>query len=233
MLELMQRRLRYSAQSSFRLYHLCYYFSKSDKNDEDKKLIIDFKKGKEAAVRHFIVKALAFLEHHEMDEHLTILRPLHSHETYIRCEAPTPLDRLGWSLATVFDCLYTQDVLQKIRTTQPVKSLTIEQRVAELNGVYRIDTKNYDFNNQKLLIIDDVVTTGATVCSIISTILKAFPLAKINVLSLAWTPTAGQQAYIQNHYEDNSMMLKEPESLYGSTVDGDFLNGKTYVSLFV
>ena len=47
------------------------------------------------------------------------------------------------------------DALQKIRATQPVKSLTIARRVAELNGVYRIDTKNYDFNNQKLLIIDE------------------------------------------------------------------------------
>ena len=119
------------------------------------------------------------------------------------------------------------------RATQPVKSLTIARRVAELNGVYRIDTKNYDFNNQKLLIIDDVVTTGATVCSIIRTILKAFPLAKINVLSLAWTPAAGQQAYIQQLYKDESLMLKEPESSYGSNVDGDFLNGKTFVSLFV
>lgn len=233
-MELMQRRIRYSGDTFFKLYHLCYYFSRVSVNDENRKLVIDFKKAKEPAVRHFIVKALQFLEYREIDENLLVIRALHSRETTAEDEL-TPLDRLGDSLASVLDCSYYPKILRKTKVTQPIKSLTFPQRAAELKGVYRIDPNFFNLNHREVLIIDDVVTTGATSCAIIKSILDHFPEAKINVFALAWTPAPNQQLYIQEQIS-RGMMLNEPEPPYGTGahkwVDEDFIKGETNISLY-
>jgi hypoxanthine phosphoribosyltransferase len=100
-----------------------------------------------------------------------------------------------------------------------------------------LDAGIFNFNFRKVLIIDDVVTTGATVSAIIQIILEQFPEATIEIFSLGWTPSAAQQWYIQNRANYNeSILVKEPETYYSQKiiewVDEDFLSGKTYVSLF-
>ncbi|QEC78851.1 phosphoribosyltransferase domain-containing protein [Mucilaginibacter ginsenosidivorax] len=55
----------------------------------------------------------------------------------------------------------------------------------------------FDLNTRKLIIINDVVTTGSTTCAIIEAILKVYPNADITVFSLAWTLTAKQQEYLR------------------------------------
>jgi nudix-type nucleoside diphosphatase (YffH/AdpP family) len=70
---------------------------------------------------------------------------------------------------------------------------------------------------RKVLIIDEVVTTGAavSVSSIIKIILKHFPDARINIFSLAWTPSPTQQWYIQNQMKYKGSIIEEPEIIYG------------------
>jgi len=202
--------------------------------DVDKQLILDFKNEEEVAIRQFILKALDFFGHGQMSDDLIVLRPLHSNETKIDSTL-TPLDRLGDSMASVFNCTYYPGLLTKSRATKQVKTLSPAMRKAELREVYKIETTYFDFNKKPVLIIDDIVTTGATVCAIIATILKDFPNAKINVFSLAWTPTPDQQLYIQRQSKVNNY-LNEPEVPYGlkstNTIDKDFENGQTYVSIF-
>ena len=233
-MELMQRRLRYSGNTYFKLYHLCYYFSRTSSLNEQKIKIHQFKKGNEQAMRHFIIRALQYLEPHKMDDELLVLRALHSYETKAQ-DLLSPLDRLGDSIATVFGCSYYPGLLQKSRVTQPIKSLNIRQRMAELDNAYQINPNLFDLNERKVLIIDDVVTTGATACAIIKAILTYFPRAKINVLSLAWTPMPNQQLYLERQ-SNESMLLHEPAIGYGKKIfdwgDEDFMNGETNISLF-
>jgi predicted amidophosphoribosyltransferase len=227
-MEVMERKLRYSNTLTFKLYHLCYYFSRAEGYDADRQMVLDFKNEDEEAIRHFILEALAFFGHGHVDEDLIILRPMRSKETKYDHLNESPLDRLGDSIATVFHVTYYPSLLTKSRPTKQVKTLSPSMRKAELQGVYQIEKNYFDYNTRPVLIIDDVVTTGATVCAIIGTILKDFPKTKINVFSLAWTPTPDQQLYIQQQ-QINISSLNEPEAPYGTkssnTVDEDFENG--------
>jgi len=232
---LMERKLRYEGNRFFKLYHLCYYFSKSNDFSAERKLILDFKKGDENALRHFSILALKSLEGNHIDDDVFIIRALHSNELKVTDRNSSPLDRLGDSLATVFDCTYYPKILTKTNATQPVKSLSLIERKIELDNVYQIDTGLFDLNERKIIIIDDIVTTGTTASYIIDCILKEFPRAKINVFSLAWTPTLKQQLYIQKR-EKRGFILNEPEIQYGRKssewVDTDFENGETNVSYY-
>jgi len=44
-MELKERKLRHESGIEFKLYHLCYYLSKSSIRDNYQKLILDFKRG--------------------------------------------------------------------------------------------------------------------------------------------------------------------------------------------
>jgi hypothetical protein len=130
-MELMQRKLRYDEHRSFKLYHLCYYFSDPRFRNTDVKRVIDFKNGEEYAVRHFIIRAIQQLQYLQLDQALLIIRALRSNETVADPVVSKSLDRLGDGLAVVFDCTYYPEVLSKTRPTQPVKTLTAVQRKAE------------------------------------------------------------------------------------------------------
>ncbi len=170
-----------------------------------------------------------------MDADTVILRALNSHETFVTGTL-TPLDRLGNSLATVFDCTYYPAMLHKTKLTPSIKSLTLPEREAALKDVYRIDPELFDLNHRKVLIIDDVTTTGATACAIIKSILEHFPEAGMNIFSLAWTPSPKQQSYILDQM-GKSMTMNEPVLQYGKTtatwVDQDYNRGQTNISLFL
>ena len=229
----MQRRLRYNEDRSFKLLHLCYYFSKPEFKNDDVKRIIDFKNQDEQAIRYFTIQALENLQYHQIDQDLFIIRALHSYETDAD-SVLDPLDRLGDGIGTVFDCSYYSRVLSKTRVTKAIKSFTIAQRKAELEGVYKLDANMFNFNNRKILIIDDVITTGTTACAIIKAILDEFPLAEIEVFGLAWTPTFNQQNYLVQ--QQSCTQLNEPDLPYGGPLekkwhDEDFENGETNISI--
>jgi predicted amidophosphoribosyltransferase len=233
-MELMQRKIRYNENIFFKMYHLCYYFSKPGLRNEDVKLILDFKNKDESAIRHFIIKALENLQHHTIDADLIIIRALHSFETVAGSEPDNALDRLGQSLSTVFDCTYYPEIISKTRPTGSIKSLTIAQRKKEIEDVYRLKQDTFNFNYRKVLIIDDVVTSGTTVCAIMTAILDAYPKAEIEVFCLAWTPTLKQQEYFTRE-QNQTFLVNEPPSGYSMAdewIDEDFESGKTQVSIY-
>ena len=229
----MERRIRYKDNRFFKLYHLCYYFSKGDEQRYDRRMILDFKRGDEAAVCHLVASAVRLMEQNKMDDDLVIVRALSSDEVVWKSDAHRPLDRLGNSLATMYDCSYYPKILRKTKVIRAVKSFGLNGRTAELDGAYVLDD-DLNLNYRPVLILDDVVTTGITACSIIKAILDVFPGAKINVFALAWTPTVRQQAYLLAN-DRTSNLLNEPESTYGSKnkswVDDDFEAGLTHISV--
>jgi predicted amidophosphoribosyltransferase len=233
-MELMKRKLRHESGREFNLYHLCYYLSKNTTRDNHQKLILDFKNNQEHAVRHCIIEAIENLQHLGIDEDTLILRALSSNETKAGQYTSKGLWRLGTSLSWVFDCDHFPSLIYKKRVTEPIKNLGIAERKAELEQVYAVDGNIVDLNEKKVLLIDDVVTTGTTACAIISAILKVYPRTRIEVFSLAWTPTLRQQLHIAQQ-ERVAMLLNDPEETYGGEkrnvwIDEDFKSGETNVS---
>jgi predicted amidophosphoribosyltransferase len=232
-MQLMQRKLRYQDKINFQLYHLCYYFSAPSFWDNDRKRVLEFKNNKERTIRTFISESINNLLLHQMSRDLVIIRALESNELEAGNPCDKPLDRLGNSLAATFGCYYLPQILHKRKATKPIKSLNLTNRQKMLAGVYEVKENVTNLNRRKVLILDDVVTTGVTSCAIISAILKAFPSAKINVFSLAWTPTVNQQTYLLD-LQRRSHYFSEPEPVYGKkkSVDEDFERGRTDISLF-
>lgn len=233
-MELMQRKLRYSADRSFNLYHLCYYLSKNIQKDADQKLLLDFKRYEEPAVRRLLIEAIDNLQYLNIDSDVMIVRALSSKEMKIGDWGSIALDRLGLSLSDVYDCNYLPSIVYKTRKVPSMKTLTFAERKAALTDVYGFEVAEFE-GYDKLLIIDDIVTTGSTACAILTPILKAFPQTQVTVFALGWTPTAKQQDYIQQQ-QNRPMVVSEPEMPYGSVRKGyhdeDFENGETNVSIF-
>ena len=60
--------------------------------------------------------------------------------------------------------------IKKIRYTEPMYRLNYEQRLINLKDAFEVN-KNA-FNNKKILLIDDIVTTGSTLSEIIKELKK-------------------------------------------------------------
>lgn len=73
------------------------------------------------------------------------------------------------------------DGLVKVRETPPQVGLSARERTANLRGAFRVER---DFRELKVVLVDDVMTTGATVAACASQLRKA-GAAGVTVITLA------------------------------------------------
>lgn len=73
--------------------------------------------------------------------------------------------------------------IKKIKNTKEQKTLSKEERIKNLKGVFKVNDSDY-INNKNIILIDDVITTGATI-SECKNILKKSGAKKIIVLTIA------------------------------------------------
>lgn len=73
---------------------------------------------------------------------------------------------------------------RRMHTTQTKKNLS--QRLASIKGVYKV-VHPEELDGKHVLIVDDVITTGATMVECIDTIHRHSPTASFSVFSLALT----------------------------------------------
>lgn len=66
------------------------------------------------------------------------------------------------------------DLVQRVKNTKPQYALTQKEREKNLEGAFKINTKNLKpIKAAKILIIDDIITTGSTISEIISSLRSA------------------------------------------------------------
>ncbi len=70
---------------------------------------------------------------------------------------------------------------RRIKTTQPLSSLKLEQRKQEIKGAFSVQNMSY----KNVLLVDDVMTTGASMNELAQTILKNTQVERCDVMSLA------------------------------------------------
>lgn len=75
--------------------------------------------------------------------------------------------------------------LRKIRSTPPQVGLTMKERIKNVSGAFQVKDKNI-FNKKSVLLIDDVLTTGATISECCH-VLKRAGARAVDVLTLART----------------------------------------------
>jgi ComF family protein len=107
--------------------------------------------------------------------------PLHPWRLWYRRYNQAAL--LAQSIAQQTGRHYNPDQLIRIRHTQLQGHLSKKHRYRNVAGVFKV-TNPLEIKNKKILLIDDVLTTGATLESCTTTLLKA-GAQEVSVLTLA------------------------------------------------
>jgi len=174
-------------------YYLCHYLPRSVGRDTLSHSLLKFKQGRQPDLEGWIDCALEMASDMPIPPGATLVRALHHNETVIPV-SPTALDILGQRLAARFQYHYHPQLLQKARTTQPVKSFAKPQRVEELQGIYSINLPYAATLPQNppghWLIIDDLLTSGTTIRAIVQAIRHPFPDAPISIFTLTRADTS-------------------------------------------
>jgi hypoxanthine phosphoribosyltransferase len=120
----------------------------------------------------------------------------------------TPLDRLCDAIATKCSAAYYPDAVRKTRVVKPVSSLGGKQaRQTELSGAYSFVNSGLT-PGSRILIVDDFMTTGATLEALTAAISQSVPQAQVFCFVLA--RTEGLMA--NSHLDPEYFVMPMPEA---------------------
>jgi predicted amidophosphoribosyltransferase len=206
-------------------YYLCRYLPRSAGRDTLSHSLLKFKQGRHPDLEGWIDCATEMLTAMPLPPHTTLIRALHHNETTIP-DTPIALDLLGQALASRFHHHYCPRLLQKARLTAPVKAFAKPQREEELQDLYSIapsDTAAPGGIPRHWLIIDDILTSGATARAILQAILDRYPTAPVTIFTLTRadiaTPPHSSTSLKGRHYqleEGQDWTVSEPSLTYYS-----------------
>ena len=112
-----------------------------------------------------------------------IIIPVPIHRTRIRKRGYNQSELIAKELAKKLNIGYNKKVLIKVKKNKPQSILNKKERKENTENVYKIINKEKIYD-KKILIFDDIYTTGATINACIKEIEKA-KVKKIGVLTLA------------------------------------------------
>jgi predicted amidophosphoribosyltransferase len=183
-----------------RLYHVAYYHAaRVGYQDIVSRSLHDFKDGCEPqAARWIALAAPRVCKDLNFD---IIVRALGAAE--LKASPNIPLDRLCVAIAGGSGAAYEPERLEKEKAVRALTSLGGRvARQKELDGAYRFDASGLA-GGVKILLVDDIATTGATLEAISRAITKALPGAVVSCFVLARV-----EAQLQNSHIDPDYFLK-------------------------
>ena len=186
----------------YRHYYLCRYLPLTSGIDTVSRSLLKFKRGAQPDLDNWLTRTVCSLKAKPvtLPPNTIIIRALHHKETMAAQPRPTSLDLLGQTLSGHFHFPYLPGLLRKTRPTNRIQGLTRTQREAELQDVYYLDPTPLNPtllnptsfsqtppipNTPSLLLIDDILTTGATARTIIHTLRNTCPTSTITIFTLA------------------------------------------------
>ena len=81
------------------------------------------------------------------------------------------MDLVGEEFARIIGCSYNPYLIKRIKDTKPQYNLKRPQRMENLKGAFEVDVTK--LQHGKLLLIDDICTTGSTFEEMISELKKS------------------------------------------------------------
>jgi hypothetical protein len=162
-------------------FHLAFYHPvRTGLQERVSKYLQDFVHGAEPQTSRWISLAAPLISSGKSFD--VIIRSLLNTET-----SPvefTSLDRLCQAVAEASGAAYNPERLEKMRETADLSSLAGKAaRAKELEGVFRFDATGLS-PKAKILIVDAIMTTGATIEAIARAVKKVLPQAEIRCFVL-------------------------------------------------
>jgi predicted amidophosphoribosyltransferase len=180
--------------SSFTHFYLCPYLPLTAGKDTLSHSLLKFKQRIQPDLDAWIDCSTELLGLQPFSADTIIIRALRHDETAARTDLPSALDLLGQSLATRLGCRYLPNFLYKSRTTLPNKLLSRRQRRSQIQDVYQVATPVPAIADSTpipdiaasspFLLIDDILTTGATMRALIQTLRHHYPNCPIKTFTL-------------------------------------------------
>jgi predicted amidophosphoribosyltransferase len=195
------------------LFHVAYYHAaRVGYQDIISRSVHDFKDGCEPQTTRWIQLAAPMVSQSLQFD--VIVRALGSNEQ--TAGGTAPLDRLCRAIAQRSEATYMPERLTK---TAPIRAMTTlggrAARQKELEEVYRFDGKGLPAD-VRILMVDDLATTGATLEAICGAIHASLETAKIICFALARV-----EAQIQNAHVDEGYFL------HGTPATTDYVRATT------
>lgn len=179
--------LKFSTNSHQRIINSVQIYSPFFYKDEIQKLILNYKfKHKKSLYKLFSKLLFDYFNSSNLKEILTL-------ENTIIIGVPSYKDRKnkrGYNhinliveeLSKLLKIPYSHKIIEKIKYTKPQHNLTYKQRYENIKNSFKINPEN--INKSNILIIDDIVTSGATASEIIN-LFKTLKNINIYFLSLS------------------------------------------------
>ena len=112
-----------------------------------------------------------------------IIIPVPIHKKRMKERGYNQSELISRELASTLDLEIYTNVLVKVKNNKPQSILTQKEREENTKNAYKLANSEKIYN-KKVLIFDDVYTTGATISACIKELEKAYP-NKIGILALA------------------------------------------------
>ena len=167
-------------------YHLVYMLPDGDDVTDWTQRVYAFK-SKENIVDYKVITTLAV--NAIIEEELQfdfVIRVLGHDELFALKEAH--IRDFTIAIAKATNAKYLPQLLNKHRATKRMHHChSLQERVNEVSGVFYVKNNDYDLNGKKLLIVDDISTSCATVAEMIKTLKKTWKDVNVFLFCLART----------------------------------------------
>ena len=108
-----------------------------------------------------LARVMAYAVRHKLEEEIDLITFVPTNAATLRERGYNQAELLARELATMLDkpCLPT---LEKVRETRPMHGLRPEERRANVLGAYRLCCPETAVAGKRVLVADDILTTGST-----------------------------------------------------------------------
>ena len=151
-----------------------------------RKLILDFKFNEKDYIYRLFIE---FLKNNQKIyckiKKYDIIVPVPISKKRLKTRGYNQSELIAREIANLFNLEYYKNVLLKKTNNLTQSTLTKDQRIFNVQGVYKINNKNSKMLYEKnVLILDDIYTTGSTVNEC-SKVLKLYGANKVGVFTIA------------------------------------------------
>jgi len=115
---------------------------------------------------------------------IDIIIPVPLHKIKMNIRGYNQCEAFAKGLSSYSNIPYSNDILLKIKNTSSQTSKSRTQRIENVERSFEV-TRVIDLNGKHILLVDDVVTTGATLESCALVLQSAYPQIKISMYTIA------------------------------------------------